>query len=138
MQDVSPHQCKVVSERNWSLSTFMEFYERVLSPRIFRPYGKLLAQEIAADIRAAPGATDILEVACGTGVITANLYQNLAKPLGLNLVATDLSAIAVDVARNVLSAELQHDVPLLSDVDMAELPFADNSFDIIVCGFGFD
>lgn len=136
MQDVSPHQCKVVSERNWSLSTFMEFYERVLSPRIFRPYGKLLAQEIAADIRAAPGATDILEVACGTGVITANLYQNLAKPLGLNLVATDLSAIAVDVARNVLSAELQHDVPLLSDVDMAELPFADNSFDIIVCGFG--
>lgn len=136
MQDVSPNQCKVVSERTWSLSTFMEFYERVLSPRIFSPYGKLLAREIAADIRASPGATDILEVACGTGVITASLYQDLAKPLGLNLVATDLSAIAVGVARSVLSAELQHDVPLLSDVDMAELPFADNSFDIIVCGFG--
>lgn len=136
MQHAAQQQCKRVSDQNWSLSTFMEFYERVLSPRLFNPYGKQLAQEIRKDIRADAAPTDILEVACGTGVITAHLYEDLAKPLNVKLVATDLSKIAVDVAKKVLSQELQRDVPFHSDVDMADLPFADNSFDIIVCGFG--
>lgn len=136
MQDVAQRQCKVVSDSQWSLSTFMEFYERVLSPRIFHPYGKLLAREVASDIDAGFVVRDVLEVACGTGVITASLYEDLARPRGLRLVASDLSQIAVNMARRVLSPEIQQHVPLLADVDMAELPFEDNSFDVIVCGFG--
>lgn len=136
MHDAAQHHCKTVSEQTWSLSTFMEFYERVLGPRLFKPYGELLAQEILNDIQPDAPPTSILEVACGTGRITTHLYEQVAKPLNLQLVATDLSKIAIDMARKVLSEELQRDVAFHSDVDMTDLPFADNSFDIIVCGFG--
>ncbi|WP_313316461.1 aminotransferase class V-fold PLP-dependent enzyme [Stenotrophomonas sp.] len=136
MHDAAQHHCKTVSDQKWSLSTFMEFYERVLGPRLFKPYGQLLVHEIRADIDPLAPPSAVLEVACGTGLITRHLYEDLAKPLNLQLVATDLSKIAVDVAKQVLSEELQRDVSFQSDVDMADLPFADNSFDIIVCGFG--
>jgi len=136
MHDAAQHHCKTVSEQTWSLSTFTEFYERVLGPRLFNPFGRLLAQEIRSDIRPDALPTSILEVACGTGRITHHLHEQLAKPLNLQLVATDLSKIAIDMARKVLSEELQRDVTFQSDVDMTDLPFADNSFDIIVCGFG--
>ena len=136
MHVAAQHHCKTVSEQTWSLSTFTEFYERVLGPRLFNPYGQRLAQEILKDIQPDAAPTSILEVACGTGRITAHLYEQIAKPLNLQLVATDLSKIAIDMARKVLDEELQRDVTFQSDVDMTDLPFADNSFDIIVCGFG--
>ncbi|WP_312915727.1 aminotransferase class V-fold PLP-dependent enzyme [Stenotrophomonas sp.] len=136
MHDAAQHHCKTVSDQKWSLSTFMEFYERVLGPRLFKPYGQLLVEEILNDMDPSAPPNAVLEVACGTGLITAHLYEDLAKPLGLQLVATDLSKIAVDVAKQVLSDELQRNVRFQYDVDMADLPFADNSFDIIVCGFG--
>ena len=136
MLDEAQNQCKVVSNQKWSLSTFMEFYERVLGPRLFKPYGELLVKEIRKKIDPETPPTSILEVACGTGRITTHLYEDLAKPLGIQLVATDLSKIAIDVAREVVSEELRRDVAFHSDVDMADLPFADDSFDIIVCGFG--
>ena len=85
------HHCKAVSDQTWSLSTFTEFYERVLGPRLFKPYGELLVREIRKDIREEPAPTSVLEVACGTGRITTHLYEDLAKPLNLRLVATDLS-----------------------------------------------
>ncbi|WP_426747163.1 aminotransferase class V-fold PLP-dependent enzyme [Myxococcus faecalis] len=136
MHSTAPHHCKTVSEQKWSLSTFMEFYERVLGPRLFKPYGELLVREIRKDIRPDAPPTSILEVACGTGRITTHLYEDLARPLGLRLVATDLSKIAIDMARKVVSEELRRDVVFHADVDMVDMPFADNSFDIIVCGFG--
>ncbi|UZW62166.1 aminotransferase class V-fold PLP-dependent enzyme [Lysobacter enzymogenes] len=114
----------------------MEFYERVLGPRLFKPYGELLAREIRQDIRPDAPPASILEVACGTGRITTALYDDLAKPLGLRLVATDLSKIAVDMAKQSVGEELLREVAFHSDVDMADMPFADDSFDIIVCGFG--
>lgn len=136
MHDAAQHHCKTVSDQKWSLSTFMEFYERVLGPRLFKPYGQLLVEEILSDMDPSAPPNAVLEVACGTGLITAHLYEDLAKPLGLQLVATDLSKIAVDVAKQLLSDELQRNVRFQYDVDMADLPFPDNSFDIIVCGFG--
>ncbi len=136
MHEAAQHHCKLVSDQTWSLSTFMEFYERVLGPRLFKPYGALLVQEIRRDIRAQAPPTSILEVACGTGRITTHLYDDLARPLGIQLVASDLSRIAIDVARTAVSDELRRDVAFHADVDMADMPFADDSFDIIVCGFG--
>lgn len=136
MLGAAQHHCKIVSDQKWSLSTFMEFYERVLGPRLFKPYGELLVREIRKDICPDPAPASVLEVACGTGRITTHLYEDLAKPLNLRLVATDLSKIAIDMATQVVSEDLRRDVDFHSDVDMADMPFADNSFDIIVCGFG--
>ncbi|WP_082001691.1 aminotransferase class V-fold PLP-dependent enzyme [Rahnella aquatilis] len=130
------HHCKVVSDQKWSLSTFTEFYERVLSPSLFRPYGELLVREIRNDIGVGTSPANILEVACGTGSITTCLYEELTKPLNIQLTATDLSKIAIDIAQNVVSEDLKRDVTFQAGVDMANMPFADNSFDIIVCGFG--
>lgn len=136
MQGIAQQHCKTVSEQKWSLSTFMEFYERVLGPRLFKPYGELLVREIRKDIRPDDPPASILEVACGTGRITTTLYEDLAKPLKLRLVATDLSKIAIDMAKKVVGEEVLREVAFHCDVDMADLPFADNSFDVIVCGFG--
>ncbi|NTX16307.1 aminotransferase class V-fold PLP-dependent enzyme [Myxococcus sp. CA051A] len=136
MNSTAKQSCKTVSERKWTLSTFMEFYERVLGPKLFKPYGELLVREIRKDIRPEAPITNILEVACGTGRITTHLYEDLARPLNLKLVATDLSKIAIDVCKTVVGDELKRDVDFHADVDMADLPFSNDSFDIIVCGFG--
>jgi len=136
MNNSTQNHCKVVSDQKWSLSTFTEFYERVLGPRIYKPYGELLTREIRKDIETHAPPTRILEVACGTGRITTSLYEDLAKPLNIQLTATDLSKIAIDVAQRVASDDMRRDVVFMADVDMADLPFADDSFDIIVCGFG--
>ncbi|MDZ7320141.1 aminotransferase class V-fold PLP-dependent enzyme [Kosakonia sacchari] len=136
MNDSTHYHCKVVSDKKWSLSTFMEFYDRVLSPRLFQPYGELLVTEILKDIDIKAPPTRILEVACGTGSITTSLYADLTRPLNIQLTATDLSKIAIDTALGVVSDDLKRDVTFMADVDMADMPFADDSFDMIVCGFG--
>ncbi|MBA5235383.1 aminotransferase class V-fold PLP-dependent enzyme [Pectobacterium aroidearum] len=136
MNNSAQHHCKVVSDQQWSLSTFTEFYERVLGSRLYKPYGELLVNEIRKDIDTRTPPTRILEVACGTGRITTAIYEGLAKPLNIQLTATDLSKIAIDMAQRVVSDEMRRDVTFMADVDMADMPFADNSFDIIVCGFG--
>ncbi|MEA5216137.1 aminotransferase class V-fold PLP-dependent enzyme [Enterobacter cloacae] len=125
-----------MSDQKWSLSTFTEFYERVLGPRLFKPYGKILVNEILKDIDPKTPPTRILEVACGTGRITTSLYEDLARPLNIQLTATDLSKIAIDMAQQVVSDDLKRDVTFMADVDMADMPFQDDSFDIVVCGFG--
>ncbi|TQF13301.1 aminotransferase class V-fold PLP-dependent enzyme [Myxococcus llanfairpwllgwyngyllgogerychwyrndrobwllllantysiliogogogochensis] len=136
MNSTAKQSCKTVSDRKWTLSTFMEFYERVLGPKLFKPYGELLVREIRKDIRPEAPVTSILEVACGTGRITTHLYEELARPLNLKLVATDLSKIAIEVCKTVVGDDLNRDVEFHADVDMADLPFSNDSFDIIVCGFG--
>jgi selenocysteine lyase/cysteine desulfurase/SAM-dependent methyltransferase len=114
----------------------MAFYDRVLGPRLFRPFGELLAREILKDVDITAPPARILEVACGTGRITTPLYEDLARPLNISLTATDLSKIAIDTAQRVVSDDLRRDVTFIADVDMADMPFADDSFDMIVCGFG--
>ncbi|WP_024890529.1 aminotransferase class V-fold PLP-dependent enzyme [Luteimonas huabeiensis] len=136
MASVAQQACKTVSDQEWSLSTYMEFYERVLGPRLFKPYGELLVREIRQDIRPDAPPRDVLEVACGTGRITTHLYEDLAKPLNLRLVATDLSKITIEIAKKAVSEELRRNVVFRADVDMADMPFEDDSFDVIVCGFG--
>ncbi|MBJ6766238.1 class I SAM-dependent methyltransferase, partial [Myxococcaceae bacterium JPH2] len=136
MHIAAPHSCKTVSDQKWSLSTFMEFYDRVLGPKLFEPYGELLVREIRKDLHPERPVSSILEVACGTGRITTYLYRDLAKPLNLQLVATDLSRAAIDVCKSVVGDEINQNVAFHADVDMADLPFGNDSFDLIVCGFG--
>jgi len=99
-------------------------YERYMVPLLFRPYAQLLAAHAAR-----LGARSILETAAGTGVVTDELSRALPEA---KIVATDLNQAMLDVAATRVSS------PNLSfkQADALDLPFANDSFDLVVCQFG--
>jgi SAM-dependent methyltransferase len=101
------------------------FYQSTLVPLIFEPY----AQDLAARAQALrPNA--VLEVACGTGVVTRALAATL--PAACAITATDLHAAMVSHAERVGTVR-----PVTwRKADALALPYADGSFDLVVCQFG--
>ncbi|MEO7277244.1 MAG: class I SAM-dependent methyltransferase [Sphingomicrobium sp.] len=99
-------------------------YDRFLVPLLFQPYADLMAQHAAAF---APRR--ILETAAGTGVVT----QALATAIPASeITATDLNQAMLDVAaKRVTSRQVT-----FRQCDALDLPFADSSFDLVVCQFG--
>lgn len=103
-----------------------QLYQRHLVPLAFEPYAGDLAEEVR---RLKPGS--VLETAAGTGVVTRALAAVL--PAATRLVATDLNAAMLDIART--------HVPRGSPVewrqaDALALPFAGETFDVVICQFG--
>jgi len=105
-----------------------ELYDRHLGPLLFEPY----ARDLAA--RLAPAATPrrVLELACGTGLLTRRLRERLAPDVAL--VATDLNEGMLEVARARLGP-----LPALTfqQADAQSLPFADAEHGAVVCQFGW-
>jgi SAM-dependent methyltransferase len=101
------------------------FYETFLVPLIFQPYAADLAQRVAARRPA-----HVLEIAAGTGVVTRALDDVL--PDGTSLVATDLNPPMLDQAKAIGTRREVH----WQQADAMQLPFADASFDAVVCQFG--
>ncbi len=99
-------------------------YDRYLVPLLFDPYARDLAQRLEGE---AP--TDILEIAAGTGVVTAYLAETFPKA---RIVATDLNQDMLDVAADRIRAPNVR----FQTADAEDLPFADGSFDAVVCQFG--
>jgi SAM-dependent methyltransferase len=99
-------------------------YDRCLGPLLFEPYAEEMARRAAG---LAPG--DVLETAAGTGIVTAALARALP---GARIVATDLNQAMLDVA----AARIESPSVRFRTADAQALPFADASFDIIVCQFG--
>jgi ubiquinone/menaquinone biosynthesis C-methylase UbiE len=100
-------------------------YETLLVPLIFEPY----AVDVAARLAARP-LTRVLEVAAGTGVVTRRLAASLAKSVAI--VATDLNEPMLEQARASGTARPVE----WRQADAMKLPFADGSFDAVVCQFG--
>lgn len=100
-----------------------EFYERDLVPLLFQPWADLIADRLAAF---RPGS--ILETAAGTGVLTRAMVQRCP---GARIVATDLNAAMLDVARDTLPPEVE-----LVVADATALPFDDGAFDALAGQFG--
>ena len=73
-----------------------EFYDKCLGPAWFDVFAADLAQRLPAK---PPG--DVLEIACGTGVMTGRLRERLDSTV--RLTATDLSKAMLDYARGKLS-----------------------------------
>ena len=101
-------------------------YDRYLGPLLFVPY----ADDLAARLPVAP-RTRVLEVACGTGIVTERLMRRLAGQG--TLVATDLNDAMIAHARGRIPAD-----PALEwrQADGTSLPFPDRAFDVVVCEFG--
>ena len=102
-----------------------QHYDEYLRPVMFEPY----AADLVGRVRMREGMR-VLELACGTGVVTRRLRA--ALPESATLVATDLNEAMVSYARAAVPApgiEWQ-------TADAQALPFADASFDAVVCQFG--
>lgn len=109
-------------------STFTgpQFYDAFLGPHVFGPQAYSLAQQLPAD----PGG-DVLELACGTGLVTTLLRERLARDHAL--VATDLSKNMLDYAR---AKHAQVQGIAWREADAMQLPFEDARFAGVVSGFG--
>ena len=101
-----------------------ELYDRYMGPLLFEPYAKVLAE------RAALLQPDrILEIAAGTGILTRALHRAVPQA---QIVATDVNPVMLESATQRLGSDRVSFQP----ADAQDLPFDDESFDLVVCQFG--
>jgi len=101
------------------------FYQHYIVPLIFEPYAADLARRLARR-----PLRRVLEIAAGTGVVTRRLASVL--PQSVAIVATDLNpAMLEQAAATGTSRPVEW-----RQADASLLPFADQSFDAVVCQFG--
>ncbi len=103
-----------------------EFYDTYLVPLIFDAYADDLASRVAS---LAPES--VLETAAGSGVVP----RALASRLGVNAryVVTDLNQPMLDHAANKQGND---DRIEWHQADALDLPFENNSFDVVICQYG--
>lgn len=101
-------------------------YDRYLGPILFQPYAEDLMNRLKAGEN-----SSVLELACGTGILTRILRDRL--PATARLVATDLNEpMIANAARKFARNENIE----WKQADACGLPFNDGSFDAVVCQFG--
>jgi SAM-dependent methyltransferase len=114
---------KPESDRSFT-SEVARFYESTLVPMIFEPYAEdlaLRAQELQPEA--------VLEVACGTGVVTRALARLLPQDCVIS--ATDLNTAMVTHAEQIGTNR-----PVSwQTADVMALPFEDDTFDVVLCQF---
>ena len=101
------------------------FYDRYLGSVLFEPY----AADLVSRLPTVDGLR-VLELACGTGIVTRRLRE--ALPDSAVLVATDLNEPMTLYARAAVTA------PGITwqQADAQALAFDDGSFDVVVCQVG--
>ena len=109
------------TDTSW-VESMPEVYDRCLGPAIFAPYAGDVALR-AAKLR----SRRVLEIAAGTGILTAGLVEALPNA---EITATDLSDAMVHYASERVPG------PVWQAADAMDLGFADESFDLVVCQFG--
>jgi len=101
-------------------------YERTLGPVFFADFADDLARRAAAS-----SLVKVLEIACGTGIVTRRLRDVLAP--GSELTATDLNPQMLEIARGKFTVG---EPVTFRTADAMDLPFPDATFDAVVCQFG--
>jgi ubiquinone/menaquinone biosynthesis C-methylase UbiE len=101
-------------------------YETYLGPLFFEPY----ALDLTERIKDKNGLQNVLEIACGTGRVTKHLINNLSPDA--SLVATDLNNDMLAIAKQ----RVQDERISWQVADAHQLPFDDQSFDLVICQFG--
>ena len=100
-------------------------YEKYLGPALFEPY----ALDIINRVKNKRFST-VLELACGTGRVTRHLLKLI--PENGQLVASDINPDMVEIGKTVVT----YDSVLWLVADAQQLPFKEESFDLVVCQFG--
>jgi SAM-dependent methyltransferase len=101
-----------------------ELYDRYMGPMLFEPY----ALDMGRRLHGFEGA--LLETAAGTGRVTRAIAAAVGP--GATIVATDLNEPMLQVAAEAVGAANVS----WRQADALALPFADASFDAVVCQFG--
>lgn len=101
-------------------------YDRYLGPLLFQPY----AEDLAARLQVQENGS-VLELACGTGILTRELRNRL--PATVKLIATDLNE---PMFQNAAAKFAKGEAVEWRQADACSLPFADRLFDAVVCQFG--
>jgi ubiquinone/menaquinone biosynthesis C-methylase UbiE len=103
-----------------------ENYDRYLGSVLFDPYAEDLVSRLSVPERAT-----VMELACGTGIVTRRLREKLGPHA--KLVATDLNHAMLDYAKRKFeeSAAVEW-----KQADATDLQFPDQMFDAVVCQFG--
>ncbi len=102
------------------------YYDHFLGPLYFEPY----AIEVAKRIDPSP-VSIALEIAAGTGRVTRHIRERIAA--SAKLIASDISEEMLAEAKKKLS----HLAIDWQNIDAQQLPFSDNSIDLVVCCFGY-
>lgn len=101
-------------------------YDHFLGPLFFEPYAIEIAKRID------PGPVSIaLEIAAGTGRVTRHIRKSLTP--SAKLIASDISEEMLGEAKK----KLNHSDIDWQHIDAQQLPFSDNSIDLVVCCFGY-
>lgn len=104
-----------------------EAYEEDLVPVLFRPWADRLVRSIALD-----DGERVLDVACGTGA-AARAAAEWVGPTG-SVAAVDRNDGMLEVAREA-AADLRPAIDW-RQADATDLPFADETFDVVFCQQG--
>lgn len=101
-------------------------YDEFLGPMFFEPYAIEVAERIP------PSSVSVaLEIAAGTGRVTRHIRKRI--PASACLIASDIDENMLAIAKEKLS-DLEID---WQNIDAQQLPFSDNSTDLVVCCFGY-
>jgi SAM-dependent methyltransferase len=101
-----------------------EHYDSILGPAQLNA----LAADLVKRMPVRPKG-DVLELACGTGIVTQRLRERVDS--NFRLVATDLSEAMLAYARNKVKGKIDWRL-----ADAAALPFKDETFGAVVCQLG--
>ena len=106
--------------------TIPEYYDSCLGRAWFDAFGADLVGRLPDCV-----AGDVLEIACGTGLVTRRLRERIES--ARRLVASDVSRAMLEYASKKLS-----DCPGIEwrEADAGHLPFEAGEFRAVVCAFG--
>jgi len=114
--------------KTYHLSTkAAEGYEQQKVPSLFGPMAKA-----TLDVVSLPDGAQIIDVACGTGIISKVASERLAGQG--RIVGTDLNPAMIEVARRTMPAT-HHRIEWFT-CDVTELPFEDGEFNVAFCQQG--
>jgi len=101
-------------------------YDQFFGPLYFEPYAIEVAKRIDP-----VGVAVVLEIAAGTGRVTRHIRERILP--SAKLIASDISEEMLAVAKKKLS----HLDIEWQNIDAQQLPFSDNSIDLVICCFGY-